>query len=68
MKGYVRASRYYYDAALAQKDGRVVPGPNYEEVVEITAKHTGARPEIIRSGFPTRTETAGCSSPTWSGR
>jgi hypothetical protein len=30
----------------------VVPGPNYEEVVEITAKHTGARPEIIRVGFP----------------
>jgi NitT/TauT family transport system substrate-binding protein len=52
MKGYVRASRYYYDAALVQKDGRVVPGPNYEEVVEITAKHTGARPEIIRVGFP----------------
>jgi NitT/TauT family transport system substrate-binding protein len=52
MKGYVRASRYYYDAALVQKDGRVAPGPNYEEVVEITAKHTGARPEIIRIGFP----------------
>jgi len=52
MKGYVRASRYYYDAALVQKDGRVAPGANYEEVVEITAKHTGARPEIIRVGFP----------------
>ena len=52
MKGYVRASRYYYDAALVQKDGRVVPGPNYEEVVEITAKHTGTKPELIRIGFP----------------
>jgi len=52
MKGYVRASRYYYDAALVQKDGRVAVGPNYEEVVEITAKHTGARPELIRVGFP----------------
>jgi NitT/TauT family transport system substrate-binding protein len=52
MKGYVKASRYYHDAVLVQKDGRVVPGRNYEEVVQITAKHTGARPEIIRIGFP----------------
>ena len=52
MKGYVKASRYYFDAALVQRDGRLAPGPNYEEVVQITAKHTGARPEIIRAGFP----------------
>ncbi|MCI0548384.1 MAG: ABC transporter substrate-binding protein [Candidatus Rokubacteria bacterium] len=52
MKGYVKASRYYHDAAIAQKDGRVVRGASYDEVVEITAKYTGARPEIIRLGFP----------------
>ena len=52
MKGYVRASRYYFDAALIQKDGRTVPGASYDEVVAITAKYTGARPEIIRLGFP----------------
>ncbi len=52
MKGYVKASRYYYDAALVQKDGRLAPGPNYDEVVAITAKYTGARPEIIKLGFP----------------
>ncbi len=52
MKGYVKASRYYFDAALVQKDGRIAPGANYDEVVEITAKHTGARPEVIRLGFP----------------
>jgi NitT/TauT family transport system substrate-binding protein len=52
MKGYVKASRYYFDAALVQKDGRIAPGANYEEVVQITAKHTGARPEVIRLGFP----------------
>jgi len=52
MKGYVKASRYYSDAALAQRDGRVVPGANYDEVVAITAKYTGARPEIIKLGFP----------------
>ena len=52
MKGYVKASRHYHDAALIQKDGRLVPGAGYEEVVQITAKYTGARPEVIRLGFP----------------
>jgi NitT/TauT family transport system substrate-binding protein len=52
MKGYVKAARYYYDAVLVQQDGRSVPGPHYEEVVAITAKYTGARPEAIRLGFP----------------
>ena len=52
MKGYVKASRYYYDAALVQKDGRLAPGPNYDEVVAVTAKYTGASPEIIKLGFP----------------
>ncbi len=52
MKGYVKASRYYYDAVLVQKDGRSAPGSHYDEVVGITAKYTGARPEVIRLGFP----------------
>jgi NitT/TauT family transport system substrate-binding protein len=52
MKGYVKASRYYFDAALIQKDGRPVPGAHYDEVVDITARYTGARPEIIKLGFP----------------
>jgi NitT/TauT family transport system substrate-binding protein len=52
IKGYVKASRYYYDAVLVQKDGRPVPGANYDEVVRITAKYTEARPEVIRLGFP----------------
>jgi NitT/TauT family transport system substrate-binding protein len=52
MKGYVKASRYYYDAGLVQKDGRPAPGANYDEVVRITAKYTEARPEVIRLGFP----------------
>ncbi len=52
MKGYVKASRYYYDAALLQKDGQRAHGPAYDEVVAITAKYTGARPEIIKLGFP----------------
>lgn len=52
MKGYVKASRYYHDAVLGRQDGRPAPGANYEEVVQITAKYTGARPEVIRLGFP----------------
>ena len=52
MKGYVKASRYYFDAVLGQKDGRPAPGANYDEVVRVTAKYTEARPEAIRLGFP----------------
>jgi NitT/TauT family transport system substrate-binding protein len=52
MKGYVKASRYYYDAVLVQKDGKHAPGADYDEVVRITAKYTEARPEVIRLGFP----------------
>ena len=52
MKGYVKASRYYHGAALVQKDGHPAHGPAYDELVEITAKYTGARPEIIKLGFP----------------
>ena len=52
MKGYVKASRYYFDAALVQKNGRIAPGAHYDDVVDITARYTGARPEIIKLGFP----------------
>ena len=52
MKGYAKASRYYFDAVLGQRDGRPAHGPGYDEVVAITAKYTGARPEVIALGFP----------------
>jgi NitT/TauT family transport system substrate-binding protein len=47
MKGYVKASRHYFDAVLKKTSG-----PGYDEVVAITAKYTGAAPELIRRGFP----------------
>ena len=47
MKGYVRASRYYYDAVLAGK-----PGSAYDEVVAVTARYTGAPVPVITLGFP----------------
>lgn len=52
MKGYVRASRLYFDGVLARKDGKPVAGPAYEEVVAVTARYTGATPEVVRVGFP----------------
>ncbi|HXH84488.1 MAG TPA: ABC transporter substrate-binding protein [Candidatus Tectomicrobia bacterium] len=47
MKGYVKASRHYVDAVIGSR-----AGPAYEEVVAITARYTGASPELIRKGFP----------------
>jgi NitT/TauT family transport system substrate-binding protein len=47
MKGYVNSSRHYFDAVI-----KVKHGPAYDEVVAITAKYTGASPDLIRKGFP----------------
>lgn len=47
MKGYAKSSRAYFDAVLAAKGG-----PAFDEVVAITAKYTGAGPDLIRKGFP----------------
>src|SRR5207247_1452290 len=47
MRGYVNSSRHYFDAVLRKRSG-----PEFDEVVAITAKHTGARPDLIRRGFP----------------
>ena len=47
MKGYVKSSRHYFDSVLKEKSG-----PAFDDVVAITAKYTGARPELIRRGFP----------------
>ncbi len=47
MKGYVKSSRHYFDAVLARQSG-----PAFDEIVAITAKHTGASPDLIRKGFP----------------
>jgi NitT/TauT family transport system substrate-binding protein len=47
MRGYVKASRHYFDAVLARKSG-----PAFEEVVALTARYTGASPDLIRKGFP----------------
>lgn len=52
LKGYIEAERYYYDAVLVQKDGKSVPGANFDEVVGIIAKYTGAPVNDIKIGLP----------------
>lgn len=52
LSAYIKACRYYYDAALILKDGKPAPGANYEEVVGIIAKYTGAPAADIKLGLP----------------
>ena len=47
MKGYIKSSRYYYDAVLAKPAGK-----NYDEVIKIIAKYTGAPESDIKTGLP----------------
>jgi NitT/TauT family transport system substrate-binding protein len=52
LKGYIKSTRYYYDAVLNMKDGKVVPGTNYNEVINIIASYTGVSVEDVKSGLP----------------
>ncbi|CAG7627958.1 Putative aliphatic sulfonates-binding protein [Paenibacillus solanacearum] len=52
LKAYAKSTRYYYDAVLVQKDGKVVPGANYDEVVKIIAKYTDQPEENVKQGLP----------------
>ncbi len=52
MKAYIKACRYYFDAALVQKGGKPAPGANYDEVVGIIAKYTGAPVDEVKAGLP----------------
>jgi NitT/TauT family transport system substrate-binding protein len=52
MKAYAKATRYYYDAVLVKKDGKTVPGANYDEVVKIIAKYTDQPEANVKQGLP----------------
>ena len=52
MAAYIKSTRYYFDAVLKQAGGKPAPGANYEEVVGIIAKHTGAPVEDVKLGLP----------------
>jgi len=52
MKAYNKAAQYYYDAVLVKKDGQLVKGENYDEVINIIAKYTDQPAELIEKGLP----------------
>lgn len=52
LKAYIKSTRYYYDAVLNKVDGKIVPGENYEEVINIIAKYTDQEPDMIKKGLP----------------
>lgn len=47
MKAYIKSSRYYYDAVLTKPAGK-----NFDEVVQIIAKYTGAPAADVKVGLP----------------
>ena len=52
LAAYIKSTRYYFDAVLKQNGGKLTPGANYEEVVGIIAKFTGAPVEDVKLGLP----------------
>ncbi|CAM3298501.1 ABC transporter substrate-binding protein [Brevibacillus invocatus] len=52
LKAYAKATQYYYDAVLNKVDGKIVPGENYDEVVNIIAKYTDQEADMIKKGMP----------------
>lgn len=52
LKAYIKATQYYYDAVLVKEDDEIVPGENYDEVIDIIADYTDQEPEIIKNGLP----------------
>lgn len=47
MKGYIRSCRYYYDHALAEKEGAP-----YQEILDLIAKTTGEKTDAIALALP----------------
>lgn len=52
MKAYAKATRYYYDAVLVKKDGQLVPGTNYDEVINMISKYTDQPADLVKQGLP----------------
>ncbi|MCP4578744.1 MAG: ABC transporter substrate-binding protein [Deltaproteobacteria bacterium] len=51
MRAYIRACRFYYDNCLTKKDGALVKGPGFDEVIGYIAKYTSRKPSLIALGF-----------------
>ncbi len=52
LKAYAKATQYYYDAVLTKENGEIVPGENYDEVIQIIAEYTDQEPAVIERGLP----------------
>ncbi len=52
MRAYVKSCNYYYDAVLVKKDGKPVPGKNFDEVVGIISQYTKMSTEDTKLGLP----------------
>lgn len=52
LKAYARATQYYYDAVLTKDNDEIVPGENYDEVINIIAEYTDQDPDVIKKGLP----------------
>jgi NitT/TauT family transport system substrate-binding protein len=47
MKGYIKSCRYYYDYALAKKEGAP-----YQEILNLISKYTEEKPDVIALALP----------------
>ena len=47
IKGYIRSCRYYYDHALAKKEGAP-----YQEILDLLSKYTEEKPDVIALALP----------------
>jgi NitT/TauT family transport system substrate-binding protein len=51
MRAYIRACRFYYDNCLTKKDGVLVKGPGFNDVIDYIAKYTSRKPALISLGL-----------------
>jgi len=51
LRAYIRACRFYYDNCLTQKDGLLVKGQGFDEVIGYIAKYTSRKPSLIALGL-----------------
>ncbi len=52
MRAYIKGTRYYHDAVLTKKDGQLVKGQNYDEVVKNRSQIYGAAGGNYKGIFP----------------
>ena len=51
LRAYIRACRCYYDNCLTRKDGLLVKGPGFDQVIGYIAKYTSRKPSLIAMGL-----------------